>query len=55
VFLDIDGAVDNASFGSMDEASGEHEVILTLRRWIDTMLRCRSLKLRSEEAVSGCS
>jgi hypothetical protein len=31
---------DNASFGSMDAASGEHVVLLTLRRWIDTMLRC---------------
>jgi hypothetical protein len=29
VFLDIDGAFD-ASFGSMDVASGEHGVVLTL-------------------------
>jgi hypothetical protein len=43
VFLDIDGAFDNASFGSMDAASNEHEVVLTLRRWIDAMLRCRSV------------
>jgi hypothetical protein len=54
VFLDIDGTFDNASFGSIDAASGEHEVILTLRRWIDTVLRCRSVQLRSGEAVSGC-
>jgi hypothetical protein len=42
VFLDIDGAFDNASFGSMDAAaaSGEHGNVLTLRRWIDAMLRC---------------
>jgi hypothetical protein len=37
VFLDIDGALDNASFGSMDAASGEHGVVLTLCRWIDAM------------------
>jgi hypothetical protein len=43
VFLDMDGAFDNASFGSMDAASGEHGVVLTLRRWIDVMLRCRSV------------
>jgi hypothetical protein len=30
VFLDIDGAFDNVSFGSMDAASGEHGVVLTL-------------------------
>jgi hypothetical protein len=43
VFLDIDGAFDIGSFGSMDAASGEHGVVLTLRRWIDAMLRCRSV------------
>jgi hypothetical protein len=32
VFLDIDGPFDIASFGSMDAASGEHGVVLTLRR-----------------------
>jgi hypothetical protein len=32
VFLDIDGAFDNASFDSIDAASGEHGVVLTLRR-----------------------
>jgi hypothetical protein len=55
VFLDIDGAFDNASFGSMDAASGEHRVVLTLRRWIETMLRCQSVRVdtwRSSVSVS---
>jgi hypothetical protein len=45
VFLDIDGAFDNASFGSMDAANGDHGVVLTLRRWIDAMLRCQSVRV----------
>jgi hypothetical protein len=45
VFLDMDGAFDNASFGSMDVASGEHGVVLTLRRLIDAMLRCQSVRV----------
>jgi hypothetical protein len=45
VFLDIDGAFDNTSFGSVDAASGEHGVVLTLRRWIDAMLRCRIVRV----------
>jgi hypothetical protein len=40
VFQDIDQAFDNASFDSMDPASGEYEVVPTLRSWIDAMLRC---------------
>jgi hypothetical protein len=32
VFMDINGAFDNAFFASMDAASGEHGVVLTLRR-----------------------
>jgi hypothetical protein len=32
LFLDIDGSFYNASFDSMDAASGEHGVVLTLRR-----------------------
>jgi hypothetical protein len=32
VFLDIDGAFDYASLDSMDAASGDHGVVLTLRR-----------------------
>jgi hypothetical protein len=27
-------------------ASGEHWVVLTLRRWIDAMLRCRSVRVK---------
>jgi hypothetical protein len=38
VFLDMDGAFDNASFGSMDAASSEHGIVMTLRRWIDMVL-----------------
>jgi hypothetical protein len=45
VFLDIDGSFDNAFFGSMDAASGEYGVVLTLRRWIDAMLCCRSVRV----------
>jgi hypothetical protein len=40
VFLYIDGAFDNALFGSIDAVSGEYEVVLTLCRWIDAMLCC---------------
>jgi hypothetical protein len=46
VFLDIDGAFDNVSFGSMDAVSGEHGVVLTLRRWIDAMLHCQSVRVK---------
>jgi hypothetical protein len=53
VFLDIDGAFDNASFGSMDGASGEHVVVLTLRRWIDAMLRCQGS--RKSRMLTGIS
>jgi hypothetical protein len=45
VFLDIDGAFDNASFGSIDAASGEHGVVLTLRRWNEAMLCCQSVRV----------
>jgi hypothetical protein len=45
VFLDINGAFNNASFGSMNAESGEHGVVLTLRTWIDAMLRCRSVRV----------
>jgi hypothetical protein len=43
VFLDTDRSFYNAFFGSMNEASGEHGVVLTLPRWIDAMLLCRSV------------
>jgi hypothetical protein len=49
VFLDINGAFDNASFRTMDAASGEHGVVLTLRRWIDAMLRCQSVQVEIRE------
>jgi hypothetical protein len=51
VFLDLDGAFENASFGSMDAASGEHGVVLTLRRWIYAMFCCRSVRVE----ISGSS
>jgi hypothetical protein len=41
----MDGASDIASFGSMDAASGEHGVVLTLLRWIDAMLHSRSVRI----------
>jgi hypothetical protein len=47
VFLDIHGAFDNASFGSVDAASGEHGVVLTLRKWNDAMLRYRRVRVGS--------
>jgi hypothetical protein len=28
----------------LDGASGEHGVVLALRKWIDAMLRCRSVR-----------
>jgi hypothetical protein len=45
VFLDIDGALDNASFDSMNAASGKYRVVLTLRSWIDAMLCYRSVQV----------
>jgi hypothetical protein len=42
--------------GSMNAASGEHVVVLTLRRWI--IMPCFAVKafeLRSGEALSECS
>jgi hypothetical protein len=41
-FLEIDGAFVDASFGSMDTTSGKHGVGLTLCRWNDAMICCRS-------------
>jgi hypothetical protein len=46
LFLDIDGAFDKTSFGSIyDAASGEHGIVITLRRWIDVMLCFRSARV----------
>jgi hypothetical protein len=53
VFLDIDGAFDNASFGSMYAASCEHGVVLAFRRSIDAMLRCRSVRVESRGGSVG--
>jgi hypothetical protein len=56
VFLGIGGAFANASFGSMDPASGEHGVTLTLRRWIDVVPRFRSVRVKiRESSVRVCS
>jgi hypothetical protein len=41
-FLEIDGAFVNASFVSMNTTSGKLGVGLTLRRWNDAMICCRS-------------
>jgi hypothetical protein len=46
MFLDIEGAFDNASFSSKDTASCEYRVDLTLRRWIE------AFEFRSEKTVS---
>jgi hypothetical protein len=40
-FLDKDGTFEYAFFSSMDAASGEHRVGLTLRKWIDAMIHFR--------------
>jgi hypothetical protein len=34
-------------------ASDEHEVVPTLRKWIDAMLRCRSVGIEIRESSSG--
>jgi hypothetical protein len=46
-FLDKDEAFDNASFGSMAAANGEHGVVLTFA--------IEAFELRSGEVVSGCA
>jgi hypothetical protein len=43
VFLDVKGAFDNTSFESMDDAASDHGVCSTINRWIDFMLRSRSV------------
>jgi hypothetical protein len=43
VFLDNEGAFDNTSFESMDDAANDHGVCSTINRWIDFMLRSRSV------------
>jgi hypothetical protein len=52
VFLDIDGAFDNASFGSMDAASME-----LFQPCVGGLMPCfavEAFELTSGEAVSGC-
>jgi hypothetical protein len=53
-FLDIDGAFDNASFGSMDEANGAHGVVITLRKWIDAMILVNRGSNREEYCPLCC-
>jgi hypothetical protein len=43
VFVDVEGAFDNTSFGLMDVAASAHGVSSTINRWIDSMLRLRSV------------
>jgi hypothetical protein len=43
VFLDVEGAFDNTSFESVDDAPNDHGVCLTINRMIDFMLRSRSV------------
>jgi hypothetical protein len=43
VFLDVEGAFENTSFESMDDAASDHVVCSTINRWIDFMLRSRSV------------
>jgi hypothetical protein len=43
VFLNVEGAFDNTSFESMDDAASDHGVCSTINRWIDFMLRSRSV------------
>jgi hypothetical protein len=43
VFLNVKGAFDNTSFESMDEVASDHGVCSTLNRWIDFILRSRSV------------
>jgi hypothetical protein len=42
VFLDVEGAFDNTSFESMNEAASDHSVCSTVNRWIKFMLSSRS-------------
>jgi hypothetical protein len=60
VFLDIDGAFDNASLGSMDVASGERRAVSMgwFKPCLGGLMPCfavESFELRSGESVPGCS
>jgi hypothetical protein len=41
--FDVEGAFDNTSFESMDDAASDHCVCSIINRWIDFMLRSRSV------------
>jgi hypothetical protein len=43
IFFDVKGAFNNTSFESMDDAASDHGVCSTINRWIDFMLRSRSV------------
>jgi hypothetical protein len=43
VFFDVEGTFDKTSFESMDDAVSDHCVCSTMNRWIDFMLRSRSV------------
>jgi hypothetical protein len=43
VFLDLEGAFDNTSFESMDDAASDNGVCSTINRWIDFTLRSRGV------------
>jgi hypothetical protein len=43
VFLDVKGAFHNTYFASVDDAASDHGVCSTINKWIDFMLRSRSV------------
>jgi hypothetical protein len=49
VFFDFEEAFVNISFESMDDAASDHGVCSTLNRWIDFMLRSRSVFVDNRE------
>jgi Reverse transcriptase (RNA-dependent DNA polymerase) len=51
-FLDVEGAFDNASFNSMINASLEHTVDTMSTKWIDSMLRNRTVRAEIRGAYS---
>jgi hypothetical protein len=53
VFLDVEGAFDNTSFDSMDDAASDHSVCSTINRWIDFMLRSRCVFCRYQGSYSS--
>jgi hypothetical protein len=56
VFLDVEGAFDNTSFDSMDDAASDHGVCSTINRWIDFMLssRCVFVDIRGVHMNVRC-